>query len=79
MSCGLTRIRSRIKLAWFVFRHPEWKCKPWCLSCRFFDVCLACYEAETGETIEGIPIEPDDLPFVDDDGWIHISDSEWYQ
>ena len=80
MSCGLTRIRSRIKLAWFVFRHPEWKCKPWCLSCRFFDVCLACYEAETGETIEGIPIEfePDYIP-MEDDRWIEGIDMDWYR
>ena len=57
MLCGVTRILSRIKLAWFVFRHPEWKCKPWCLKCEFFDTCLFEYEAETGETIEGIPLE----------------------
>ena len=57
MLCGLTHIRSRIKLAWFVFKHPEWKCKPWCLNCEYFDSCLLAYEAETGETIEGIPID----------------------
>lgn len=57
MSCGLTRLASRIKLALFVFRNPEWKCKPWCLGCEFFDTCLLEYEAETGETIEGIPID----------------------
>ena len=57
MSCGLTHILSRIKLAWFVFKHPEWKCKPWCLKCEFYDNCLLEYEAETGETIEGIPID----------------------
>lgn len=57
MSCGLIAILSRIKLAWFVFKHPEWKCKPWCLKCEFYDNCLLEYEAETGETIEGIPIE----------------------
>lgn len=57
MLCGLTHILSRIKLAWFVFKHPEWKCKPWCLKCEFYDNCLLEYEAETGETIEGIPID----------------------
>lgn len=60
MSCGATRIPSRIKLAWFVFLHPEWKCKPWCLDCEFFDNCLLSYEAEMGMTIEGIPIEYDE-------------------
>ena len=57
MLCGLTHIRSRIKLAWFVFKNPEWKCKPWCLSCEYFDTCLLEYEAITCETIEGIPID----------------------
>ena len=71
MSSGLIRILSRIKLAWFVFRHPDWKCKPWCLSCDFFDTCLIEYEAECGETIEGIPIE--------DDRWINGIDMDWYR
>lgn len=60
MSCGLTRTLSRIKLAWFVFKHPEWRCKPWCLGCEFFDTCLIEYEAECGETIEGIPVDFDE-------------------
>ena len=71
MSSGLIRILSRIKLAWFVFRHPEWKCKPWCLSCKFFDNCLLEYEAECGETIEGIPME--------DDRWVNGIDMDWYR
>ena len=60
MLCGLTRILSRIKLVWFVFRNPEWKCKPWCLSCEYYDNCLFEYEMEVGETIDGIPIEFND-------------------
>lgn len=73
MFSGLTRLVSRIKLAWFVFRNPEWKCKPWCLKCEFFDTCLYEYEVENGESIEyleeidGDPVEPeiyDDIFFI---------------
>lgn len=71
MSCGLTHILSRIKLAWFVFKHPEWKCKLLCLGCEYFDCCLLEYEAETGETIEGVPME--------DDRWIEGIDMDWYR
>lgn len=73
MFSGVTAFLSRIKLAWFVFRHPEWKCKPWCMGCEFFDTCLYEYEVENGESIEyleeidGDPVEPeiyDDIFFI---------------
>lgn len=60
MCSGATHILSRIKLAWFVFRHPEWKCKPWCLTCEYYDNCLFEYEMEVEETIDGIPLEWED-------------------
>lgn len=62
MFSGVTALASRIKLAWFVFRHPEWRCRPWCLNCEFFDNCLYEYEVETGqsteylEEVEGDPV-----------------------
>lgn len=73
MFSGLIRLVSRIKLAWFVFKHPEWRCKPWCFDCEFFDICLYEYEVETGqsteylEEVEGDPVEPeiyDDIFFI---------------
>ena len=56
MFFGLTRLASRIKLAWFVLMNPEWKCKPWCLNCEYFDNCLYEYEVEIGESIEYLEI-----------------------
>lgn len=67
MFSGLIRLASRIKLAWFVFRHPEWRCKPWCFDCEYFDTCLYEYEVETGqstdylEEVEGDPVFEFDL------------------
>ena len=56
MFSGVTAFLSKIKLAWFVLRHPEWKCRPWCLKCEFFDNCLYEYEVEIGESIEYLEI-----------------------
>lgn len=55
MSCGLIRLVSRIKMAWWVMRHPEFHCKPACLTCEFFDECWNIHN--TIETVFGEPFE----------------------
>lgn len=58
MLCGLKALVSRIKLAWFVTRHPEWACSPWCITCKYFETCYESYKAETiTEEIIGEPVE----------------------
>ena len=58
MSCGLTALVSRIKLAWFVARNPDWRCSPWCVTCEYFEICKESYLAEEGyEEIIGEPVE----------------------
>ena len=55
MLCGLTRLASRIKMCWYVMTHKEYKCKPHCLWCKYFDVC---YDVkENIETVFGEPLE----------------------
>lgn len=46
MLCGLTRIRSRIKLWIYVRKHSEWNCKGFCPICKYWDMCLVSKEAE---------------------------------
>ena len=55
MLCGLTRLASRIKMAWWVLWHPKFHCKPQCLWCKYFEMCHGTKEAL--ETIFGEPFE----------------------
>ena len=59
MSCGLTRLVSRIKLMLYVMRHKEWKCLPipTCVTCEYWETCYYEYQVET-DKIEEIVADP---------------------
>ena len=56
MSCGLTRILSRIKLTWYVMRHKEWHCMPipTCVFCKYWETCWYeyCVENDINNELE---------------------------
>lgn len=56
MSSGQTRLASKIKLMKFVATHrDEWKCKPTCFSCKYWEACyyeMCCEEGEIEERYE---------------------------
>ena len=49
MLCGLTRIRSKIKLWNFVKHHSEWKCYHFCPLCKYWETCMISMKAEQQE------------------------------
>ena len=77
MSCGQTRIRSKIKRWWNQFYLWRWRnkygyfhCMHCCVECKYFDNCMA-------EFNEKEMAELDEL-YMDDEGWLWVSDTEAY-
>lgn len=66
MLCGLTNIVLRIK-HYFRYSLKNKHAHCWCMNCKYFDNCY-----------ESWVIENSDEPYVDDEGYLHISDSEAY-
>ena len=64
MSCGLTRIRSRIKRLWNQFHLWRWRnkygyfyCNHCCIGCEFFDNCMSEFNEQAMEVIDGTIVE----------------------
>lgn len=77
MSCGQTRIRSKIKRWWNQFYLWIWRnkygyfdCNHCCVGCEFFDVCMFEFNSKAIDALDG--------PYTDEEGWTWVSDTEAY-
>lgn len=55
MSCGQTRLASKIRLMKYVAKNPDWKCRPSCFVCKYWETCyyeMLCEEGEIDERYE---------------------------
>lgn len=77
MSCGPIHIRSKIKRLWNQFYLWCWRnkygyfyCNHCCVACKYFDNCMSEFNNQAMEVLDG--------PYVDEDGFVHLSDTEAY-
>lgn len=49
MSCGQNRLALKIRLMKYVAGNKEWKCRPLCFSCKYWEHCYFAMLCEEGE------------------------------